>query len=338
MEDELSINQLLTLHHEQTQTTLRQNAAAFQGITQQLSQVSGALFANGALNSLPSLNNPDKILGWTQEIDKCRVIHRLSNKDTCQLAWAKSTGVVSQQIGRHLEANPDLEWSTLKRTLEQEYGHVVDQQMAFVELTSLKQNRDEDVASFVERFLAMATKSYGEGRFAQNPLMEEQLVGLFMNGVRSRETKLRLYRQQVKKIEEAIKIAKQEDLTKRRFPQVAVAGDRCEVDMEVNKLRRGGCFNCGGPHKAKECRQLRTSGHRVQTIQSHMPEKHRKQDSNLSPLTGDKRWNAFPNTMESDKRLRRCFRCHQAGHFAAQCAANLNYRGVAGKRQPPMPQ
>ena len=309
MADEVTINQLLSMQHEQISAVLQQigvqNATATSTMEDKLSQVSQTMLRIGAMGRLPTFSEKGKVTDWIQEVDKCRAIYNLTDGDTCQLAWEKTSGTVSRLVGRKLKENPRFTWAELKELLETEYGTVVDRQQAFINLTGVRQQKEEGVAGYTERFLAMTGKAYGEEwRSEITPLVEGQLVSIFMEGLRSRELKLRMYRKGTTTINEAIAVAKSEDLSKKRFPGMSWrrASDE-EEPMEVDKVRRGGCFQCGGPHRSKDCRQQRTlqRPQRVQAID-----------------------NRAPRQLEEDRLYRRCFRCHKVGHFRAQCRAPLN--------------
>ncbi len=305
----MTVNQLLSMQHEQISAVLQQigaqGATANRTMENKLGQVSQTMLRIGAMGRLPTFSEKGKVTDWIQEMDKCRSIYELTDSDTCQLAWEKTSGTVSRLVGRKLQENPRLTWTELKELLETEYGTVVDRQQAFINLTGVRQQREEGVAGYTERFLTMTGKAYGDDwRTEMTPLVEGQLVSIFMEGLRSRELKLRMYRKGTKTINEAIAVAKSEDLSKKRFPGMSWRGTSDEEEpMDVDKVRRGGCFQCGGPHRSKDCGQERTlqRPRRVRAVESRAPRQ-----------------------LEEDRRYRRCFRCHQAGHFRAQCRAPLN--------------
>ena len=305
------MSQLLQMHHEEAQQVQKQSAEAFEKLSVQLGKVTGSLLTQGALNSVSEFSGKEKFSDWIQQVEKCRLIHGLTEHDACQLVWAKSKDTVSRLVGRALKEKPETTFNELSALLEREYGDIVDKQQAFIKLTSVRQYRDEDMSSYVERLLQLADRAYGSGwRDDPRDYIEDQLVSIFMEGLRSQELKMRIYRKQVREIDEAIKIAKAEDFSKKRFPGVftprqrndgVAQGRRHEEAMEVEHNRRGGCFNCGGPHRRQDCREREFRQKRVQAVQSQ----NRGQD--------DER------LRQEDWRQRRCFNCHQVGHYAARC-------------------
>ena len=220
-------------------------------------------------------------------------------------------------IGRTLEENPQVTWEKLKAILEQVFGQIIDRGQAFTKLTSIRQGRDEDICAYVERTLHLADKAYGQDwKTTENAVVQSQLTSIFMEGLRSPELKLRIYRQNVSKIEDAIQIAKADDLSRKRFPNAFPGLRRVEEPMEVGRHRRGGCFNCAGPHSTRECPQHLTTP----PIRGQRPPRNVRVVQNSTTH----RQESTESLREADRRYRRCFRCHRAGHFSAQCKNPVN--------------
>ena len=170
----------------------------------------------------------------------------------------------------------------------------------------------------------MADEAYGHGwRTRNNGLIEEQLATIFMEGLKDPSLKRTIYKKGVKTIEEATKIAKAEDRSKQRFPgefqgnrreemmeadrpRRSNHSDRRVLPMEIDHHRRGGCFRCGGQHRAKDCRTDVPNRRRVNALQVTPREYERERIA------------------EEDRRLRRCFRCHKVGHQIRECMNRLN--------------
>ena len=137
-----------------------------------------------------------------------------------------------------------------------------------MKLTGVRQGREEGISSYVERMLRLANQAYGPNwRNDPRDFIEDQLVSIFMEGLRSNDLKMRIYRKQVREIDEAIEIAKTEDLSKKRFPWASSSRQRNEEAMEVEHNRRRGCFKCGGPHQSSECHEVKDSQRKVQVVE-----------------------------------------------------------------------
>ncbi|KAK3804184.1 hypothetical protein RRG08_012064 [Elysia crispata] len=61
------------------------------------------------------------------------------------LAWTRNKDVVSQDLGKIVSERPTLEWSAIKKELEQVFGKVVDSQKAFNLLIRIKQKQNEEL-------------------------------------------------------------------------------------------------------------------------------------------------------------------------------------------------
>ena len=214
--DRLAVSQLLQILQEQHLALQRQNAEVIERINGQLGRIGGSLVIQGLLDRVPEFTGKEKLEDWLQEINKSKLTHGLSDKEVCQLMWAKSRGTVSRVVGRKLTAQPATTHKELVTLLENEYGQLVDGQHAFSKLTKIKQGKDEELSSYIERLFQLVGKAYGEKwKTAHTDVVQPQLVGIFMEGLREREVKLRIYRKGVATLEEAIAIAKAEETEKR---------------------------------------------------------------------------------------------------------------------------
>ena len=317
MAQEITVNQLLAKQHEESQATLRITTKAFEDLNTQIGLVNSSLLTQGALNEVPEFSGKSKVTDWIQDLEKCQSIHGLSDKDTCQLTWKKARGTVSQLIGRVITEKPTTTFEELKALLEEEYGNIVDKQQAFIQLANIRQGRGEDISSYTERMCQLANRAYGNNwRTVPNEFIEGQLVSIFMEGLQSHDVKMRIYRKQVKKFDDAVQLAKADDLAKKRFPGAFSARQRNEghfplrqrevEPMEVDHRRIRGCYQCGGPHRQRDCPKNKSRPTKVQLVHNR--------DGGF-----DKRrqW-----LKEEDWKYRRCYTCHQAGHFVAQCKLN----------------
>ena len=307
MASDITVNQLLAMQHEQSLGIQRQNAEAFAALNVQMNRVGTSILTQGAFANVSDFSEKGNLRSWLSEIEKSRVINGLSEKDTCQLAWAKSKGHVSQMLGRKLKENPEIKWDQVKSCLEKEFGDIIDKQQAFIQLTSIRQGREKNVSAYVERMLALANRAYGSGwRDDPTDVIEEQMVSIFMEGLKSHEVKMRIYRKQVREINEAIEIAKAEDLSKKRFPGTTANRQRHEEDMDIGHYRKQACYFCGGAHRQRDCQKRKNPVRNVRVVNGR-----------------DTRYSQERRKLEEeDRRYRRCYNCHEKGHFVAQCRMN----------------
>ena len=320
MTEPMSIHELLDRQHNQIVEAHKLTADAFLDVHSQLGAVSGALMTQGALNNISEFTGKERLSQWLQQINKFGKINGLSDKSICQLSWAKSKGTVSSLIGRKLEEDSGISWAQLKEVLKKEYGEIVDTQQAFAKLASIRQGRDEEMTAYVERMLQLVDQAYGADWKAEiNAVIESQLVAIFMEGLRSMDLKLRIYRKNVVKIDEAIRLAKAEDLSRKRFPAAFPgpfpAARRIETPMEIDRMRRPVCGKCQGSHPTKDCRRQPARAGPAQMLPQRVRTVRNSEKVSRPKDSYEK---------ELDKKYGRCFHCHQTGHYWVSCPSRLN--------------
>ena len=339
--DRLAVSQLLQILQEQHLALQRQNAEVIERINGQLGRIGGSLVIQGLLDRVPEFTGKEKLEDWLQEINKSKLTHGLSDKEVCQLMWAKSRGTVSRVVGRKLTEKPTTTHEELVTLLENEYGQLVDGHHAFSKLTKIKQGKDEELSSYIERLFQLVGKAYGEKwKTAHTDVVQPQLVGIFMEGLREREVKLRIYRKGVATLEEAIAIAKAEETEKRRFPlpgpsrppvERAVFGPPGREEVQLHG--RVAYYGCGGVNKQNDWPKEGSMRGRPPPQRIDRGQFERSRDPNRGYKFGygatwrnqgtqvyqGKQVEARSNLKEEDWRLRRCYSCHKEGHFAAKC-------------------
>ena len=322
----------------------------WQQIAGQLQGIVSSMLTQGALLTVSEFTGTEDITSWLVELDKAKAIHGLADSNTNQLAWSRSRGPASAHIGRILSERPQITWGELKTDLEREYGSTVDAQQAFSVIKNLRQRKNESISNYSERLMGMADKVYGTAwKDRENKLVNDQLASIFLDGLTSFELKTRLYTKGIPDFMGLVVEAKKDDMVKKRFPGGI---DRREEPMEIDHRRRRGCYNCRGPHRAKDCprqEQFRRKPE-VRVLQTEMtlpparrtewaPRENTLHPSktewtsrgySLHPQKGNRRprdenSREFKEWMKrEDLRQRRCFRCHRTGHFVARCQENLN--------------
>ena len=290
MSVEFDLGALLTSQHAQLMETHRMLGTSTDHLKTQIGNVGGALVMQSALSAIPEFRGKGDITPWLDELERCRICNELPDSVMGKLAWQRSSGTVASYIRRQMVDKPTQSWVDLRAAIEKEFGKVVDEYQSFALFASLRQRRDEDVGSFTERFLTLGQATY-KGGWNVDETAKIQALAVYMEGLRSQEVKNRIFKSGVKSLDEAITLAKSDDLCRRRFGvSSGLESSRREVPMEVESQRRSSCYHCGGAHRSKDCRRS------VQTMNR----------------------NLF-SQRERDRRQRRCYVCHRTGHFAAQC-------------------
>lgn len=160
-----------------------------------------------------------------------------------------STGIVSDYIKRYLESEEARQyrsWANLKENLTIRFSPIVDRPYAFVMLVNTRQRRDEDVQFYGERLLSLAEKAYPEQDDHIKPIIEAQLLSIFLSGIWDRDVRAQIERVGPKTFDEAYKLALREQqisyrcaLRKNRPDRLERPMERGEnTPMEVDHLRR----------------------------------------------------------------------------------------------------
>ena len=180
-------------------------------------------------------------------------------------------------------------------------------------------------------------------------LVQWQLVSIFMEGLRSCELKRRIYKKNVKKLQEAINIVKEDELSKKRFPDSFP-----EEAKGIDRLRRTGSdSDYGGSLYSKDCREQwwepktgrvshrkvnrlrRTSSDPYYVRPQHFRDCYRQFHESKTDRIPPRKVSVVNNTevwrgrdekgvYDLDRRYRRCFYCHRQGHFWVKCRDRLN--------------
>ena len=350
MANTINVNELLARQNAEFISVYKQTSESISTLNTQLSTLNGALLTQGAFTKIPQFTAGDNFDDWIFEIEKTSKIHGLSDESTCSLAWDRCKGIVSKFIARRREESLDLTWSELKADLGKVFGQFVDKGHAFTQLTGIVQGKYEDIYSYIERMLRLVDLAYEKNlKSLDDELVQWQLITIFMEGLRSCELKRRIYKKNVKKLQEAINIVKEDELSKKRFPDSVP-----EEAKGIDRLRRTSSDSCyGGSQHSKDCREQlqepkigplshrkvnrlrRTSSDPYYVRPQHYRDCYRQLPEPKTDPIPSRKVRVVNNTEvwrrkdgkslhDLDRRYRRCFYCHQQGHFWVKCRDRLN--------------
>ena len=208
-------------------------STALRGLNQQLA-------IQNATGLVPSYAHPadGNIRDWIRELDKVQSSPNFDDTSIILLAWQKSKGVVSDYINRWRLENSDGPWTTLRTQLLTRFGDIVDEQQALSVLRSTTQKRAESVQAYSERLFDIARRAYGDKLTSTEEdtrsLINQELVGIFMDGLTSHSLKIKVCRARPNSLQQAIEIAIQEEVLHRRFDrQVRITPDHNGPDIVV---------------------------------------------------------------------------------------------------------
>ena len=325
---------------------------------------------NLGLNDLitPFSGEPSQFRSWINAIDKCAIINSVPDNKKKLLAYRFSTGRVSDFIQRYFTENPNCTWIMLKAELSRRYGEVTDQFLQFANLRNIKQNREETVQDFGERIITLARDAYeGFGGDAMAPLIDHQLIGFFIDGLKDESIKSKLISNTPADFQAAIQAAvREQDVkikvkirTSQSMPQYH-ADDRDRPhkrndyrdysSMEIDKIQRTQdrfCNHCKTrSHYTSDCRRRKNNPHSVNNVDN---ERNARSFSNRGNENGgytnnyQTAYNRHSVNSHANARFRpqdesrkfdmtrvECYFCHRFGHFKSQCR---EYMALQGRQQ-----
>ena len=247
---------------------------AFADLAAQLRNVSTFMAARDISNSVSVFEGePSRFKAWIKEIEKSALFSGAQDESKKLIAFRASKGPTSDFIDRFLRERPQATWGEMKQELTVLFSEIVDQQHALTLLLKIKQKPRESIQLFAERLLTLSEDAFdrdGAGALGQGA--EQQLVAYFIDGLWDYHLKAKILRENPATFRAAVTCAANEqnvqDRIQLRLGKPAREKERVDVfqgyrgepvrreePMEVGHMRPLRCFKCGGPHKARDCRE-----------------------------------------------------------------------------------
>ena len=126
-----SLGELLRSQHEavlDAQTLVRESNAT---VFNEVQAIGGALIKQNALLYVSEYKGKGEVTSWLDELEKCRVFNDLHDDVMGRLAWQRSSGTDAAFIRRQLDETLAPSWEVLRKSLEKEFGRVVDSLQSF---------------------------------------------------------------------------------------------------------------------------------------------------------------------------------------------------------------
>ena len=127
--------------------------------------------------------NPKQYEDWVKEIEKTAFLSNASDRKRQLLAYQLNTGLVSDYIKRYLESDEQKIWDHMKINLASRFSTEVEGQRAFEILVNVWQKKDEDIQFCAERLLGAAQRAYPHQTDHTRPIIESQLLSIFLAGI-----------------------------------------------------------------------------------------------------------------------------------------------------------
>ena len=195
---------------------------------------------------------------WLEEMQKYFHVARVAEEDKYQAALLTTSGTVGQYIHRLLTNNPCLTWDDLKVSLGEYYRAVPNPNAWLAELAKIRQGGTEGIQKYMQRVMRLAESAYA-GVDGRNEVVSKQVLGFFIKGLREREIKMAVMKDEPQTLEAAY----QKALSKWKWKIRLHEGSEYEDEpMEVCHSRRQLRIEAVGPvgSNNKKCQKKGTRG------------------------------------------------------------------------------
>jgi len=247
---------------------------------------------------------------WLEDMERYFQVVRVAEEDKCQAALLTTGGAVGQYIYRLVNNNSQMTWNELKHSLGEYYGVVSDPNGRLVELANIKQGRTEGIQDYMQRVLRLAEGAY-VGTDGRNEVAVKQVLGFFIEGLRERDIKLTVMKDEPQTLEAAYQKALSEMKWKVRMGSCAFSSEYEGEPMEICHSRRRVPIEAVSPA----------------TQMNSYKDRYRKNNKKGVTHTKNREW-------ERGERVFRCWNCGKPGHMWKCCRlqASGNGRGPLVRR------
>ena len=180
--------------------------------------------------------NSEKYLCWAHDMEKN--LTQLGNDDAIARALVLQTltGPAADFATREIRNDSDITWLELRRKLDSRYNDMADSAFARQKLRRMGQSRSESVQNYFERLMKHARHAYGDSQL-KDPLVQQQLVEIFLEGLGDDNMVRRLIRLKPTTLEAALRHATSEQQAKKAF-DLRRGNLPEEEDMEIGVISR----------------------------------------------------------------------------------------------------
>ena len=175
--------------------------------------------ASGAHSSIPKFSGEQsgaKFNQWCKDLNRIRVALNADDDRMRFLTLQTLTGQAAEFASSLIRIEPLISWENLKEQLRQRYSDLADVLYGRQRLKRLTQKADENIQNFFQRLVSLAEEVFPATELGQ-PLLQEQLIEIFVDGIRDGATAKRLLRLRPTNMATALKLALQEQTANRAF-------------------------------------------------------------------------------------------------------------------------
>ena len=227
----------------------------FDNLRQELVNVSNALTTQGISGSVLKFDGKRKqFREWMTSIEKFSTLMNIAPDRKKYIAYQSASGAVSEFINRCLTENPGQSWEELKYELRTRFSDVTDPYIAISLLRNIKQGKYENIQIYSERLMSLAADAY-QGRRTLD--IEKQLLEFFIDGLYEDSLKLKLLRNNVGTLAQAVNMVITEQNLIARIKLSSTKVEREETPMEIDHSRKLKSFKCKVyGHKTSNCEKV----------------------------------------------------------------------------------
>lgn len=171
---------------------------------------------------------------WVRDLERARVTLNATNERMRILALQSLSGPAAEYCSRILRDQPEVTWEVLKESLKTRYSDMSDMLYARQTLRKLKQGKGESVQNFYDRLISLAEEAFDADDIGDD-VIQQQIIEIFVDGLTSDPMARKLIRSKPNTLENALKLATEEQQATRSFALRRGTGRSVEP-MEVDNL------------------------------------------------------------------------------------------------------
>jgi hypothetical protein len=178
-----------------------------QHVTHELQGLRSALSFDNISRAIKTFDGSrTNLRNWLNEVEKIAYINRIDDNATKLIAYQSADGKCSEFLQRVFQEYPRDGWEEIKEQLIARFGETTDHRQAFFILRNRRQKPDETIQAFSDELFTLSHKAYPNFR-RHEAFIETELIGIFIDGLRSPELQLKLLRESPRTLMVAVKIA-----------------------------------------------------------------------------------------------------------------------------------
>jgi len=291
--------------------TLVQRELRVQGLTAKVAMFSG--------------ENTKRYLEWMRELDKVRLAADIDLDTMKSITLQTTKGIASDFLTRLLQTEVNLTWDELKQALAHRFSDVVDTYVAVRKLRTLKQHKGDSTSTFAENIRTMAEQAYPL-QDLNDPVMQRQLVDVFVDGLQSDSVVRRLLRERPDTLDAALTSASRESTNMRLYAMRRGGDEPMEVDVltpaETARVEKLEQKVSGLETKIDRVLGLMTNGP-SNVMQNHQAPRTENRSPQINRTTTGTENRSMKWTTDGQAI---CWRCNRTGHIGRQCPQAKNSR------------